>query len=191
MRSDDFTGTLLAGGRSSRFGSNKALTRLADGFLIEYPAAVLADLFPHRLLITNTPEDYDFLGWPSAGDIHADAGPLAGIHAALITAATPFLFVAGCDMPFLDRRLIAHLCELAEGYDAVVPRTAKGLEPLHAVYRRDIVEVVDHHLARGDRKIQKILAELKVRELNETEILRAAGDLNSFRNINTVADLPE
>jgi molybdopterin-guanine dinucleotide biosynthesis protein A len=191
MLNDNFTGVLLAGGRSSRFGSNKALTRLADGFLIEYPARVLAGLFTNRLLITNTPDEYDFLGWPMAGDVYPDAGPLAGIHAALKSAQTPLLFVAGCDMPFLDKRLIAYLCGLADGYDAVVPRTGKGLEPLHAVYRREIVDVIEKNLLGGNRKLHGIFPELKIREAGEAEMLSVVDDLNSFRNINTVDDLPK
>jgi len=191
MRKNDITGVLLAGGKSSRFGSNKALTRLPDGFLIEYPAEVLAELFANRLLITNTPEEYDFLGWPTAGDIYPDSGPLAGIHAALKSATTPAIFVTGCDMPFLNKRLIEHLCSLIEGYDAVVPRTDNGLEPLHAVYHRSIIAVIERNLDQGNRKIHKIFAELKVREINETEILTVVDNLDSFRNINTVSDLPK
>lgn len=190
MRSADFTGVILAGGRSSRFGSNKALSRLPDGLLIEYPARILASLFKNRLLITNTPEEYAFLGWPMAGDLYPGCGPLAGIHAALAAAATPLIFVAGCDMPFLDPKLIAYLCGLAEGCEAVVPRSGKGLEPLHAVYRRTILARIEKNLAQGQRKIQRLFPELKVREPGEEEIL-AAGSPDSFRNINTVADLPK
>ncbi|MEN8134905.1 MAG: molybdenum cofactor guanylyltransferase [Thermodesulfobacteriota bacterium] len=191
MSTDDFTGVLLAGGKSSRFGSNKALTKLAGRPMIEHPAKILADLFENRLLITNSPAEYAFLGWPMIGDIYPDAGPLAGIHAALKSVASPLIFVAGCDMPFLDKTLISYLCRLVEGYDVVVPRTAQGLEPLHAVYRRSIVEVIEKNLAGGNRKIQQVFSELKIREVSEAEMLAATGDLISFRNINTIADLPE
>ncbi len=191
MGTDDFTGVLLAGGKSSRFGSNKALTKLAGRTMIEHPAKILTELFKNRLLITNTTAEYAFLGWPMTGDIYPDAGPLAGIHAALRSVTSPLIFVAGCDMPFLDKTLITYLCSLVEGYDVVVPRTAKGLEPLHAVYRRSIIGVIEKNLDRGNRKIHQVFSKLKVREVSESELLTVAGDLNSFRNINTPEDLPE
>ncbi|HSH12145.1 MAG TPA: molybdenum cofactor guanylyltransferase, partial [Desulfurivibrionaceae bacterium] len=122
----EYTGVLLAGGESRRFGSNKALAETDGCRLIEHPARVLAELFEHLLLITNTPKLYAFLDWPTTPDLAPGGGPLAGIEAALVRAATPNIFVAGCDMPELDRALIKHLCSLAPGFDAVIPVSAKG-----------------------------------------------------------------
>jgi molybdopterin-guanine dinucleotide biosynthesis protein A len=191
MSTADFTGVLLAGGKSSRFGSNKALTKLAGRAMIEHPAKILTELFKNRLLITNSPAEYTFLGWPVVGDIYPDSGPLAGIHAALKSVTSPLIFVAGCDMPFLNKTLISYLCSLVEGYDVVIPRTAKSLEPLHAIYRRSIVKVIEKSLARGNRKIHQVFSELKTREVSEAEMLAVTGDLISFRNINTPEDLPK
>ncbi|MDH3360081.1 MAG: NTP transferase domain-containing protein, partial [Desulfobulbaceae bacterium] len=64
----DVTGVILAGGASSRFGSNKALAVHDGQPLISYAAAILERLFPQQLLVANTPEVYDFLGWPSVCD---------------------------------------------------------------------------------------------------------------------------
>jgi len=69
------TGVILAGGQSRRFGANKALALLAGRRLIEHPAGVLSGLFAQRLLVTNTPEQYDFLGWPMIADRFPGAGP--------------------------------------------------------------------------------------------------------------------
>lgn len=191
MRSADCTGVLLAGGRSRRFGSNKALARLGDGQLIERPARILAELFEHRLLVTNTPELYEFLHWPMTPDLTPGGGPLAGIEAALSRAATPYLFVAACDMPDLDRALITHLCTLAPGHDAVIPMTSRGLEPLHGVYAKSALPIISATLAAGNRKLQTVLATLKVRTVDEAEMLAVSSTaLQSFSNINTVNDLP-
>lgn len=188
----DYTGVLLAGGQSRRFGSNKALAE-TDGYqLIEHPARVLAELFDHLLLITNTPELYDFLDWPTTPDLAPGRGPLAGIEAALIRAATPYIFVAGCDMPELDRTLIKHLCSLSPGFDAVIPISAKGWEPLHGVYSQTALPAISAALAVGTRKLQTVLATLKVCEVGEAEMLAvSATSLSSFRNVNTVADLAQ
>jgi molybdopterin-guanine dinucleotide biosynthesis protein A len=187
----DCTGVLLAGGQSRRFGGNKALAPVNGCRLIEHPARLLAELFEHRLLVTNTPELYAFLDWPMIPDLTPGSGPLAGIQAALSRAATPCVFVAACDMPNLDRALIKHLYSLAAGYDAVIPVSAKGWEPLHGVYSRTALPVISTALAAGTRKLQTVLATLKIREVGEKEMLAvSATALQSFRNINRVSDLP-
>ena len=186
----DCTGVLLAGGQSRRFGSNKALAQVGGSLMIEHPARVLAELFTRRLLVTNRPELYEFLGWPMAPDLTPGGGPLAGIEAALTHAATPYIFVAGCDMPELDRALVSHLCQLAPGYDAVIPLSAKGPEPLHGVYAKSALPTISTALAAGSRKLQAVLASLRLREVTEAEMLAVSPTaLGSFRNINTVNDL--
>jgi len=192
MRHHEFTGVMLAGGRSRRFGSNKALARVEGCRLIELPARVLATIFSRLLLVTNSPELYSFLDWAMVPDLLPGAGPLAGIQTALHHAATPYIFVTGCDMPTLDPKLIAYLCERAAGYDVVLPVTDAGSEPLHAVYSRNALPQIDAALAVGVRKIQEGLKSLRVLEIGP-ETLAGFGDspARSFGNINTVADLPK
>lgn len=187
--SHEFTGVILAGGKSSRFGKNKALSTLKDRPLIEYPATAMADIFDDLLLVTNTPEEYRFLAWPTVADIYQNSGPLAGIHAALKATSRPQIFVSGCDMPFLDKRLVAHLCTYAPGYDVVIPRTANGLEPLHAVYSRSLLPAIEEYLEKGLRKVHQFLAKANTKEVSEDEMLTVTGSLDSFRNINTPEDL--
>ena len=190
MLIDDCTGVILAGGKSSRFGSNKALAKLEGKPLIQHSCGVLERLFSNNLLITNTPNNYTFLGWPTAIDIYTDSGPLAGIHAAMCAIDTPLLFVAGCDMPFLDQKLIGYLHSLATNFDAVIPNTAMGLEPLYAIYRSDIAEIIAENLSRGIFKVSEVLPGLNIREVSQDEITEAsATGLDSFRNINTREDL--
>jgi molybdopterin-guanine dinucleotide biosynthesis protein A len=187
----DFTGVLLAGGQSRRFGSNKALAQFEGCHLIEHPARVLANLFSRLLLVTNTPETYSFLNWPMVPDLLPGAGPLAGIQTALHHAATPCIFVAGCDMPTLDSELIIYLCTQAAGYDVVLPVTDFGPEPLHAVYCRTALPRISAALADGVRKIQQVLPSLRVLEIGpETLAGISATPGRSFSNINTISDLP-
>ena len=119
-----------------------------------------------------------------------NAGPLAGVQAALHHVTTPYIFVAACDMPTLDREVIRYLCELAPGYDAVIPMTAAGPEPLHGVYAQTALPEISAALSRGIRKIREILPALKVSEVGVAELLKVSAEAHrSFRNINTVADL--
>ena len=182
-------GVILAGGRSSRFGSNKALADLNGAPLISRVAHVLEGLFTERLLVTNSPGLYSFLGWASTADRFADAGPLAGIHAALSTIKAPWAFVVGCDMPNLDHRLIRHLCSLADRHQAVIPRHHQGQEPLHALYHRSALPQLEAALQRKHRRIGQLLQQLAVRWVEEPEILAICPDLSVFKNVNHTTDL--
>lgn len=135
-------GVILAGGKSSRFGSNKALALHQGATLIQTITRRLAGLFPETLLITNTPEDYGFLGWPMAADQYQNCGPLAGIHAALRTISQPRAFVCGCDMPLLNPELIRFLCELDGDHEVVLPWLPEGPEPLYAVYSKKLCRLL-------------------------------------------------
>ena len=187
----DITGVILAGGASSRFGSNKALADHEGRPLISSAAATLERLFPHRLLVANAPGIYDFLGWPSVGDHFQGAGPLAGIHAALGGISTPYAFITGCDMPFLEEKLICFLADLANGdWDAVVPCPGGWPEPLYAIYHRRCLPIIEASLRCDERKIGLVLQTLKVRRVEDAELLAVLPDLGTFLNVNRPADLP-
>ena len=185
----NITGIILAGGRSLRFGANKALAELAGQPLITHPAGVLATLFAHRLLITNTPDQYAFLGWPMAGDRFPGGGPLAGIHAALCTAEDERIFVTACDMPGLCPETIRLLCSIPGSWDAVVPWLDDGPEPLCAVYAKSALPVVVAALQQGIFQVRAVLAKLRTRMVPTRELPPAGGSPARFVNINTRADL--
>lgn len=188
---DQTTGVILAGGKSKRFGSNKALALVDGQPIIAHAANVLSGLFSSRLLVTNAPELYEFLNWPITGDLVDDAGPLAGIQTALTKIDTPFAFVAACDMPQLNPTLIRYLCSLPGAWDVVLPWTANGPEPLHALYAKTALPIISENLDHGERKLQTVLAGLKVRQVTTNEILTVVPDLESFANINKPGDLRE
>jgi len=183
------TGVILAGGASSRFGSNKALALLHGAQIIQHVASTLENLFPQHLLVTNSPDTYRFLGWQMIGDIHTDSGPLAGIHAALHNITTPQAFVVGCDMPNIDSRLIAYLCNLPGDWDVGLPWLDAGPEPLYAVYRKSCLPVIDRQLRQKQRKIRLSLEQLNLHKVSQQEVLAITGDLLPFHNINRVGDL--
>jgi len=182
-------GVILAGGKSSRFGSNKALALHQGDALIQTITRRLAGLFPETLLITNTPEEYAFLGWPMAGDQYPDCGPLAGIHAALRAVSQPRIFVCGCDMPLVNRDLIRFLCELPGEHEVALPWLPEGPEPLYAVYSKKALPVIEENLAKKQCKIGLVYEKLLLRKVTVEEILRILPDLATFQNINHQHDL--
>lgn len=185
----EITGIILAGGRSSRFGTDKALALYRGKPLISHVAGCLESLFPDRLLITNDPENLAFLDWPMTGDLFLNHGPLAGIHAALKNINTEKGFIIGCDMPLLKPGFISALCNLPGDWQAALPWLPSGPEPLHAVYRKEIHEFLELQLTRGNYKVTEVLQALDLRTIDLDELRALGGDLTVFYNINQRKDL--
>jgi molybdopterin-guanine dinucleotide biosynthesis protein A len=112
-------------------------------------------------------------------------GALGGIHAALRASGSEKVFVVACDMPHLAPDLIRHLCSLAEEADVVVPEGEGGLEPLHAVYRKGVLPVVEAALRDGQCRVVSFFDRVRVRRVPFAEVERIDPCGSAFRNINT------
>jgi len=182
----DVTGVILAGGASRRMGQNKALLPFQGTHLIQSVHNQLARLFDNVFIVTNSPELYRFLPCPKVSDlIRGGAGSLVGIHSALFHSTTPYVFIAACDMPYLQAHLILHIVSEREDFDIVVPVSSFGPEPLHAIYRKTVFDVIDTALKKGQKKIISIFDQLRVKIIPQNEIARIDPKFQSFRNINT------
>jgi FdhD protein len=179
------TGVILAGGASSRMGSNKALLPHKGGRFIEGIYRELSELFSEVLVITDAPEQYRFLPCRKAPDVFPGMGALAGIHAGLVQSSNPAIFAVACDMPRLDHALIRHIAESGAGCDLVLPLSEGGYEPLHALYRKACLPAMEACLSKGERRIVSILPHLRVREIAAAEVARLDPGFESFSNINT------
>jgi len=179
------TGVILAGGASSRMGSNKALLPHKGGRFIESIYRELSEIFPEVIVVTNNPEQYQFLPCRKVPDLFEGMGALAGIHAGLAQSLNPAVFTVACDMPHLDPSLIRHIVGRSAGFDLVLPRSAHGYEPLHALYRDSCLPAMESCLAKGKRKILSILPNLRVREIAAAEVAGFDPRFDSFSNINT------
>ncbi len=178
MESQERTGAIiLAGGRSTRMGRNKALLQLHPGglTLIESVVARLreADL-PPTLLVTNTPDDYAFLGIHMVPDDIQDAGALGGILTALAHSPYARNLIVACDMPFLSPALLKHMASLPDDNDAIVPcwTDPEGrlqVETLHAIYSSRCIEPVRRRIVEGNLKVADLLEDISVLYLEEAE----------------------
>ena len=182
------TGVILAGGHSSRMGSNKALLPHRGATLIEGIYRMLAELFEEVILVTDTPEQYQFLPCPKVPDLFPGKGVLAGIHAGLLRSREPAIFVVACDMPHLNAELIRHLISLSEGVDFVYPMSAGGFEPLHALYGKGCLPVLEELLKSDEKRVISLLPRVRVREVPPEEVALFDPEFASFVNINTPDD---
>jgi len=185
---DDVTGVVLAGGQGRRMGGvDKGLVELDGRPLV---AHVIERLRPQvGALVINANQNverYAAFGHPVVRDaVGGFAGPLAGLHAALAAAATPWIVTSPCDSPFLPADLVTRLARAAAAHEATlaVARTFEQPHPVFALVRRDVRPHLDAFLAGGGRKIDAWYATLRVVEVPFDD------EADAFRNINTAAEL--
>jgi molybdopterin-guanine dinucleotide biosynthesis protein A len=179
------TGVILAGGASRRMGRDKAFLALGERPLIAVVAERLRAVADEVIIVADNTSRYTPFADRCVPDVYSGVGPLGGIHAGLRAAVNELTLVVGCDMPFLDPDVLAWFVEAAEGADMVVLKQEEGLEPLHAVYRKSCLPVVEATILSGVRCAYSYLDQLKVRYVAPAEIARLDPDLCSFRNLNT------
>jgi len=184
------SGILLAGGESRRMGGvNKALLEIGGSPIVERTATVLERIFPEVIVVTNTPEEFEFLGLPMFGDLRPGKGSLGGLYTGLKVCRSGHVFLAACDMPFLDERVIRYMANLVEGHDVVVPRIEGRLQPLHAIYSRTCVAPIERLMAGSDLTIINFFDQVDVLEVPESDLRLLDPDLRFVMNINTPHDL--
>jgi FdhD protein len=182
----DVTGVILAGGASSRMGRNKALLEVNGSPIITAIYRTLASLFHEVIIVTNTPHDFEFIPCRKVPDIYTGIGSIAGLHSALAHSTTERTFVTACDMPFVNPDIIRFLCNLQQDeYEAVVPFSEGGQEPLHALYRSKCRDLFECAVNNGERKILDILPRMKVRKVTWEEMKSIGGSTAAFLNVNT------
>jgi molybdopterin-guanine dinucleotide biosynthesis protein A len=188
---DMITAAIQAGGLSTRMGQNKALMLFLGQPLIAYMVRRLKELTDELVVTTNRPEDFTFLGVPLYTDVLPGTGALGGLYTALSVAQRPYVAVVACDMPFVKPVLLRaqyHLL-LEESADVMIPRTPLGLEPLHAIYRRETcLPVVREALENGERKMTGWFSSVKVRILEPAEVAVFDPEFHSFVNVNNLEE---
>jgi len=181
-------GFLLAGGKSSRMGADKAFLDFAGQTLLDRALTVMSEVCG-SVSIVGDPAKFAKYGSVVA-DIFSGCGPLAGIHAALVNSPAELNLMLAVDMPFVSRELLAFLFAAAEDNDAIitVPRDGKGLQPLCAVYRRGFSAIAEEALRAGKYKIDAAFSSVSIRVIDEGELAAAGFSEQSFFNVNTPRD---
>ena len=181
---------ILAGGKSQRMGTNKSFVKLDSRPLIEVVIQKVTDFFNKTpVLITNQFAEYRYLGCEMVEDITKDKGPLGGIQAGLIKAATPYIFVFACDMPFIDKKMVHYMINRLDKEDILIPRLENRVEPLHAIYSKQCLPVITTYLKNDRRSVKSFLDEVHVVYIDQPEINRLQVPEYCFLNINTAEEL--
>lgn len=182
-------GVVLVGGMSRRYGRNKALEVFQGERLIDRQVRTIKSLFSEVLVVTNEPEHYLHLDVTIVRDVVPRQGPLGGIYTGLLFAQGKSVFVAACDMPFIQPAIVRRMVQLAGDYDIVVPEKATGLEPLHAIYSSLCLPHIRKMLDSQERQVIRFFPEVKVYRLSSEEFGQLDPEGLSFCNINTPDDM--
>jgi molybdopterin-guanine dinucleotide biosynthesis protein A len=191
MMEIEVTGVLLAGGKSRRMGEDKRYLVVGDQTLLERGLAVLRSIFQEVLVVIARDSPPLSVDARVVRDLVPDCGSLGGLYTGLTQATTPSIFVVACDMPFLDRAVIAQFTRRRAAADIVMAKLAARLHPMHALYGKRCLPVVEQMIRARQLKIQEMVsqASLRVGYVTEADLLVIDPSWRSFQNVNTPADL--
>lgn len=183
-----YPAAILAGGQSRRMGRNKSLLPLGEEPVIRRVARMLEGVFCRVFVVSIEAAPYEALGLQVAGDLLPGNDSLGGLHAAVSLAGVPHVFVAGCDMPFLQLPLLRGLAARSAEADVVIPIRDGYPEPLCAIYSRSCEPAIRRRIAAGRLKMTGFHEEVRVIRVEEEEWRAWDPEGLSFRNLNTPED---
>ena len=184
----DLTAFVLAGGKSTRMGSDKAFLSWADGSLLSHALKLVAAVATN-VCIVGASEKFSSFG-TVIEDVYRDRGPLGGIHAALSTTPTELNLMLAVDLPLIETRFLQFMIGVAEkaGSVVTVPRSGGVSQPLCAIYRQEFALTAEEALRAGRNKIDPLFAKVKTRIIEEDEFTRECFSVRMFSNLNTPED---
>jgi len=191
------TGIILAGGKSSRMGFNKAFIEIpvtsntagdrSTITIIERTVNLFKEIFNEVIIITNTPIEYEQFNVRIARDLIKGAGSLGGIWTGIFHASSSHVFAAACDMPFLHKDTIIKMIDMMNEANVSVPFVNNRLHPLHAIYSKNCLKPMEEAIKNGDLRINNLLKKMRIKKVEDIFIYKPAS--MSVYNINTKDDL--
>ncbi len=191
MKKADVTGIILAGGQSSRMGTDKTFVKIGGKTLIENAFNLIKDYCNKILISSNSPSGYSFPGQRIIPDEKPGLGPIAGIYSCLKHSQSDINLVVAVDVPFINHGLIQFLLSHAADADLVVPVSVQGkVEPLCAVYRKTVIPYLEKMIAENDLKVQNLLRYCKSKKIPVTSEHEFYHN-RLFYNVNSPDDLSQ
>lgn len=183
------TCVVLAGGKSTRLGRDKAFLKVDGQLLIERIVDRLEQLSEEIIIVANDVHRYDQFEAIVVSDVYPGKGALGGIYSGLRRASNANSLVVACDMPFLNVSLLRYMQGLTSSSDVVIPRIGQFTEALHAIYSKKCMPFIEKQLVEGDLRIVHFFPHVRVRYVEQEQIEIFDPAHLSFANINSEADL--
>ena len=179
------TGVILAGGHSSRMGSDKGLLLINGRSMIQMIIDAMKPLVD-RIIIISGNEKYKEFGCDVYPDIIDDKGPVGGVYTALNHSHTDYALCVSCDTPFVTTELLNRLIEESEGNSATLYNFNGKLQPVISVYQTNVVSLIKGFLEDNQLKLMLVNESLNCKIIN---IGSKDFDEKVFFNVNTPEDL--
>jgi len=179
---------LQAGGESTRMGKDKAFLPFLGTPLIQRQINRFQQLNAEMLIISNNAPPFEDLRLQVFGDVRPGRGALGGLLTALSVANTPLIGLIAVDMPFASPQLIKYMADRIQGsdLDGIIPSTINGLEPLHAVYRREsCLAYVEKSIDQDLWRMRSWHGKANLKILGPEETQKITGSEHTFMNLNT------
>jgi len=182
----NITGIILAGGKSSRMGSEKGFINLnARPFIVHILEAIKPLI--NDIIIVSDNEVYDKFGHQRVNDIIKNYGPIAGLYSGLKSSRTQYNLVLSCDVPLIRTFILERLIqEFDSDYDMVQLQSENKSMPLIAIYKTHCLDTFESQINKKEKRLRVAVEQLK----NKTIYLGSEYD-QYLKNINTLAQLNE
>jgi molybdopterin-guanine dinucleotide biosynthesis protein A len=186
----NMTGIILAGGKNSRMGTNKAFLEIDGSRLIDKTINIYREIFSEIIIVTNDPLSYvEFTDAAIVTDIYKSKGSLGGIYTGLYYSKNDYAFISACDIPYLNKDFIDYLTAHTGKHDIIVPQLSEGFQPLYAIYSQNCLSHIKKLLIADKLKITSFYKEVRMLSIPEEKIKPFNQDGRLFLNVNTLEDM--
>ena len=195
MKIDGISGVLLAGGQSRRMGHDKRCLTVGGSTLFQRVLSIFERVFTKTIIVVAQHSSVtEGLSQQVITDEIYGKGPIGGLHAGLSRSNESHIFLAACDMPFLQVPIIERICKLVNNADAVdvlMVKLMTGIQPMQGVYSKNCIPILEDMMRTDQLSMQKLAlcSELNVKVVEQSYIADLDQNFLSFMNINTPADL--
>ena len=173
-----YSGIILAGGKSSRMGQDKALMEFDRIPIIQHIATLLKD-FTSEIIVASNNEDHHSYANFGVTDTYKNSGPMAGIEAGLNAASNKSCLVLSCDSPFITKSILVELTSEKDN-EAIIATCNGRIHPLIGIYRKSSIQTIQSHLDQKQFKMRRLLEDLNTKYMRFPSSVESA-----FHNINT------
>lgn len=189
---EKLTGIVLAGGRSRRFGANKALAQISEQTAVEAAVSLIRPFVQEIIISANEPQLFTFLGVPIVPDLHPFAGPAAGVQAGLLQSTNERNLVVACDMPLMRREVIEALCRTKDDHDAVIFAKGDRLQFFPGLYSKRLLPLFEEFFTNVESTVRRELSLYSLLRRAAVRLIPAESlpfyDDDLFFNMNTPND---
>ncbi len=185
MNRVSISGFILAGGKSRRLGTDKALLMFQGKPLLEHMIGLIAPLC-NKVFIGGKNSDYTSFGVEMIPDLYSDCGPIAGIFSSLKYSVSEWNLLVSVDVPFANVELFQFLISNIGDYDCIIPQHNSGVEPLIGLYNQRTLPVIEEMIKSGDYRLTNLLSKLNTCYIDCNHLIKKYPRL--FMNINRMED---